>query len=213
MTEALQREFDILEKAGLVVLTLQFAIFAKLWSDFGFDQATDDFPLAFIMVTALFIAAQRKLGAKPPNRGAARWMLASRAAALAMLAFATLLIGFYGLVPKAAPPPEFVPRAVVALMWAVIALKGAGIGKLKPGGPIGLRVSWTLQSRLAWDRAHRVLGRVLFFGGIVGLAASLVAPLPASAVMWVLTVGLAITSGLVESRRAWRLDPERGRRG
>lgn len=213
MTEALKREFDMLEKAALVVLTLQFAIFAKLWSDFGFAQATDDFPLIFMMVTSLFIAAQRKLGAQPPNRGAARWILASRVATLAMLAFGTLVAGFYGLVPEAAPPPEFVPRALVALMWAIIALKGAGIGKLKPGGPFGLRVSWTLQSRLAWDRAHRLLGRVLFFGGIVGLAASLVAPLLTSAVMWFLTVGLAVTGALLESRRTWRLDPDRGRPG
>jgi len=213
MTETLKREFGIVEKAGLVVLALQLAIFAKLWIDFGFDQATDDFPLAFMMVTALFIAAQRKLGATPPNRGAARWILASRVAALAILAFGTLVVGFYGLVPDAAPPPEFVPRALIALMWAIIALKGAGIGKLKPGGPFGLRVSWTLQSRLAWDRAHRLLGRVLFFGGIVGLTASLVAPLLTSAVMWFLTVAIAVTSALVESRRSWRLDPDRARPG
>jgi uncharacterized membrane protein len=213
MTDTLKREFDLLEKAGLVVLALQLAIFAKLWSDFGFDQATDDFPLFIIMATSLFIAAQRKLGATPPNRGAARWILASRVAALAMLAFGTLVVGYYGLVPRAAPPPEFVPRALVALMWTIIALKGAGVGKLKPGGPFGLRVSWTLQSRLAWDRAHRLLGRVLFFGGIVGLAASLVAPLLTSAVMWLLTVGLAVTSALLEGRRSWRSDPDRGRPG
>jgi uncharacterized membrane protein len=213
MTEPLEREFDLLGKAGLVVLALQLAIFAKLWHDFGFDRATDGFPLIFVMVTALFVGAQRKLAASPPNHGAARWIFASRLAALALLALGTLLVGFYRLAPDVAPPPDFIPRALSVLMWSIIALKGAGIGKLKPGGPLGLRVSWTLQSRLAWDRAHRVLGRVLFFGGIVGLAASLVAPLPASALMWVLTVGLAVTSGLVESRRAWRLDPERGRPG
>jgi hypothetical protein len=59
MTDTLKREFDLLEKAGLVVLALQLAIFAKLWTDFGFDQATDDFPLFIIMATSLFIAAHR----------------------------------------------------------------------------------------------------------------------------------------------------------
>jgi uncharacterized membrane protein len=213
MTEALEREFDLLGKAGLVVISLQFAIFAKLWHDFGFDRATDGFPLFLLLVTALFVGAQRKLAASPPNPGAARWIFASRVAVLALLALSTLVVGFYRLVPATAPPPDFLPRALLALLWSIIALKGAGIGKLKPGGLLGLRVAWTLQSRLAWDRAHRVLGRVLFFGGIVGLAASLVAPLPTSAVMWVLTVGLAVTSGLVESRRAWRLDRDRGRTG
>jgi uncharacterized membrane protein len=213
MTEPLEREFDLLGKAGLVVLALQLAIFAKLWHDAGLEQATDDFPVILLIGTSLFVAAQRKLAASPPNTGAARWIFASRVAVLALLAFGTLLIGFYRLVPDTAPPPDFVPRALFVLMWSIIALKGAGVGKLKPGGPFGLRVAWTLQSRLAWDRAHRVLGRVLFFGGIVGLAASLVAPLPTSAVMWAVTVALAVTSALVESRRAWRLDPDRERPG
>lgn len=213
MTEPLDGEFDLLGKAGLVVLALQLAIFAKLWHDAGLDQATDGFPLVFLMVTALFVGAQRKLAASPPNHGAARWIFASRVAALALLALGTLLVGFYRLVPDAAAPPDFVPRALIALMWSIIALKGAGVGKLKPGGPFGLRVSWTLQSRLAWDRAHRALGRVLFFGGIVGLAASLVAPLLTSIVMWLLTVGLAVSGALLEGRRAWRMDPDRGPRG
>lgn len=126
-----------------------------------------------------------------------------------MISGGTLVVGFYRLVPDAAPPPDFVPRALFALLWSIIALKGAGIGKSKPGGPFGLRVSWTLQSRLAWDTAHRMLGRVLFFGGIVGLAASLVAAPLTSAVMWFLTVALAVASALFESRRAWRFDPDR----
>jgi uncharacterized membrane protein len=213
MTEPLEREFDLLGKVGLVVLALQLAIFAKLWHDVGFDRAIDGFPLILFMATALFVGAQRKLAVSPPNRGAGRWIFASRVAALTMLTLGTLLVGFYRLVPDTAPPPDFVPRALIVLMWSIIALKGAGIGKLKPGGPFGLRVSWTLQSRLAWDRAHRVLGRGLFFGGIVGLAASLVAPLPTAAVMWFLTVGLAVTGALLEGRRCWRLDPDRGRPG
>jgi hypothetical protein len=91
-----------------------------------------------------------------------------------MLTRATLTVGFYRLVPEAAPAPEFVPRGLFALLWIVIALKGAGIGKLTPGSGMGLRVSWTKQSRLAWDRGHRALGRILFWGGLIGLATSLV---------------------------------------
>ena len=116
------------------------------------------------MCTAIFVAGQRTLAARPPNRGAARWLFASRAAVLAMFALGTLAIGFYRLVPEAAPAPEFVPRGLFALLWVVIALKGAGIGKLKPGSAMGLCVTWTKQSRLAWDRGHRALGRILFWG-------------------------------------------------
>jgi len=208
-TPASEREFDFLEKAGFVLLTLQLAIFAKMWIDLGFDRATHIFPV-LVMSTALFVAGQRKLVVRPPNRGAAPWIFASRAAGLLLLTLGTLAMGVNRLVPDAAPPPAFVVGAVFALMWAVIALKGAGVGKLKPGTAMGLRVPWTTQSRLAWDRAHRMLGRVLFWGGLIGLATSLVVPPLISFAMWFGTVGIAVAAALIESWRTWRLDPDRG---
>jgi uncharacterized membrane protein len=165
------------------------------------------------MATGLFVAGQRRLVVTSLNRGAAQWMLASRAAGLVMLALATLTIGFYRLLPEAGPAPEFVPRVLFALLWVVIALKGAGVGKLKPESGMGLCVSWTKQSRLAWDRGHRTLGRILFWGGLIGLATSLVVPPFTSFALWATTVTLAVTTGLIDSWRTWRVDPGReGRR-
>ena len=66
-----------------------------------------------------------------------------------------------------------------------------------------------MRSRLAWDRAHRVLGRVLFWGGLAGLAASFVTPPPASIALFMATVGLAVSLALFESWRTWRGDPDR----
>jgi uncharacterized membrane protein len=202
MTDTRRREFDIVENAGLVLLVLQGAIFAAIWNELGFDRATTDkFPI-LMMCTAMVVAAQRRLAASPPNSGAGRWIVASRVAALAMLAAS---------VPEAAPAPSLVLGGLFVLMWAVIALKGAGIGKLKPGSVAGLRVSWTMRSRAAWDRAHRALGRVLFWGGLIGLATCLVVPPFTSIAMWFGTVALAVAAALMESWRAWRLDPNRVR--
>lgn len=206
MKDTANRDFDLLEKAGFVLLALQIAVFAALWTTSGFDRATDGYPI-FVMCTGLFIAGQRKLATRPVNRGAARWITASRATILVMLTLATLAVGFYRLVPAATPAPAFVPQSLFALLWVVIALKGAGIGKLKPGSTMGLRVFWTCQSRLAWDKAHRALGRILFWGGLVGLATSLVVAPFISLALWAATVALAVTVALVESWRAWRLDP------
>jgi uncharacterized membrane protein len=72
-----------------------------------------------------------------------------------------------------------------------------------------LRVYWTTHSRLAWERAHRVLGRVLFWGGLVGLAASFVMPWLASIALFVANIALAVALALVESWRTWRNDPDR----
>jgi uncharacterized membrane protein len=208
MTETQPRERDFLEKASLVLLALQFAVFAKMWIDLGFDRATDNYPV-LMMSTALFAGAQRKLAARPPNPGAGRWLFASRAAALAMLTLGTLAIAYYRLVPDAAPAPTSLAGGLFALMWAMIALKGAGIGKLKPGSAVGLCVSWTRQSRLAWDKGHRTLGRVLFWGGLIGLATCLAVDPLVTLAMWAATVTLAVTAALFESWRTWRIDPDR----
>jgi uncharacterized membrane protein len=208
MTEKAGREFDLLSKAGVVLITLQLAIFAKMSADLGFDRASDNFPI-FVMSTALFVATQRRLFARPPNRGAARWLFASRATVLSMLTLGTLAIGFYRLVPDAAPPPDLTVRGLFSLMWAIIALKGAAMGKLKPGSAMGLCVSWTKQSRLAWDKGHRTLGRVLFWGGLIGLSASLVVAPLISITLWFSRVALAVALALFESWRTWRIDPDR----
>lgn len=208
MRDTTNRELDFLEKAALVLGALQLAIFGQLVIATGFDRATNGYPV-FLMTTCLFVAAQRRLVARPPNPGAARWLLASRAAVLTMLTLATVAVAFFRLVPDAGPAPEFVPRVLFALLWIVIALKGAGIGKLKPGSAMGLCVAWTMQSRLAWDRAHRALGRILFWGGLLGLATSLIVAPFVSLALWATTVALAVTTALIESWRTWRLDPAR----
>ncbi|MGD8809305.1 MAG: SdpI family protein, partial [Gammaproteobacteria bacterium] len=48
-------------------------------------------------------------------------------------------------------------------------IQGALLGDSNPGGVPGLRLPWTCRSRLAWEKAHRLMGRVLFAGGLVGL--------------------------------------------
>jgi len=208
MTDTAYRHSAFLEKAGLVVLAVEVAILGALIATTGFDRASQGYPI-LVVATAMFVAGQRRLAVWPPNRGAAQWIFASRAAALTMLALGALAIGFYRLVPDTAPAPGFVPRGLFAVMWLILALKGAAMGKLKPGSAMGFCVSWTRHSRLAWERAHRVLGRVLFWCGLLGLAINLVVTPLVSIAMWAGTVVLAVTAALIESRRAWHRDPER----
>ncbi len=209
MTHTAHRDLDFLEKAGLVLMALQAAIFANLWGASGFERASNGFPI-LVVCTAVFVATQRKLVASPPNRGAARWIRASRTAVLALFALGTLAVGVHRLAPGAMPVGRAVVlRGLFALLWVIIALKGAGIGKLKPGSAMGLCVPWTKRSRLAWDRAHRALGRILFWGGLAGLATSLVVAPLTSMALWAATVAVGVTAGLIESWRTWRVDPDR----
>lgn len=210
MTDATNRDFDFLEKVGYVLLAFQIAIYASIWMAGGFDRPSDGY---FVLCTAVFVTSQRKILGSPPNRGAARWIFTSRVAVLAVIPLGTLAVAANRIVPDAVPASSVMFRGLFPLLWVVIALKGAGIGKLKPGSAMGLRLPWTTQSRLAWDRAHRTLGRILFWGGLVGLSISLVVRPLASLAMWCATVAFAVTAALVESWRTCRLDPDRsGRR-
>jgi uncharacterized membrane protein len=175
-----------------------------------FGQGMDGPPkgaLFMMMVTALFASAQRRLASASIGRGAAAWMTASRTAVLAIFVLVSLLVVFRDLFTPSARNIGI--TGVSATLWAAIALKGAAAGKFRPGGMLGLRVYWTTHSRLAWERAHRVLGRVLFWAGLAGLATSFVIPMFVSLALWAATVALAVLLALFESRRSWRDDPDR----
>ena len=197
---------DLIGKAALVLLAFQFGGLAHLMFVQGLDGPPRGY-LFMVMFTALFAGMQRRLARTEVPRGAVTWFTASRVAVFAVLVIISVLAVFREL---AAPPARDVTlTATFAAMWAALALKGAAAGKFKPGGYLGLRVYWTMRSRLAWDRAHRVLGRVLFWGGLIGLASSFVMPWPASFALFSATVALAVSLALLESWRSWRNDPDR----
>lgn len=206
MTASRHPDFKLLLNAGYMLLALQIAVFAKMCLDLGVDRASDNFPI-IIVCGALFVVHARRLAWHPPDRGAGRWLFASRVAMLVFLALATLGIAYSRLASEVRLPGDLVLRSLFALMWVIIGLKGAAMGKIKPGSAGGLCVSWTRSSRLAWERGHRALGRVLFWGGSIGLIISLIVHPLWSIGMWCITVLAALVSALLVSWRAWRTDP------
>ena len=201
---------EFLGKAALVLLTFQAGGLVHMMAVQGLDGPPKGY-LYLVMLAALFAGMARRMARARVVRGTVAWLTASRAAVFVVLAIASALVVFEGM---ATPPARDVSiTAIVAAMWAAIALKGAAAGRFKPGGYLGLRVYWTTHSRLAWDRAHRVLGRVLFWGGLIGLVAGFVLPWPASFALFFGTVGLAVSLALVESWRTWRDDPDRNGAG
>ena len=86
---------------------------------------------------------------------------------------------------------------------------GALLGKAGPNPWVGLRVYWTRRSRLAWERANRMLGHIYFLGSLTGLA---LLPIVDEAHGYALLLAVVLGGALVatiESWRVWRADPER----
>lgn len=104
--------------------------------------------------------------------------------------------------------PIDVTRLVGTITGLLVASTGNLMGKVRPNYFVGIRTPWTLTSKRAWVKTHRVGGWVMTaFGLAIALAGllgagSIMAPLGAAG--GAAAVGLAVYSFFV-----WRSDPER----
>jgi len=98
----------------------------------------------------------------------------------------------------------WVPLIVGALFIVI----GNLLGKVRPNWFVGIRTPWTLSSKLAWSRTHRVGGWLFILMGVLMMAC---AALRTEWAVWVmLGVGVAGTLGLVVySYVLWRRDPDK----
>jgi uncharacterized membrane protein len=101
------------------------------------------------------------------------------------------------------------PKFGMVVISSAITVIGAVLGKTSPNALIGVRTPWTFASRLAWDKANRLAGRLFFWGGLAGMIATPIAPQPAG--FRAMTFGVLAVAALsvFESWRVWRTDPHR----
>lgn len=98
---------------------------------------------------------------------------------------------------------------VMALTGLILALVGAGMGRVGPNPLIGVRTPWNFKSRLAWDRSNRLAGRLLFWLGLLAIVAAPIAPQPMAMIALPVLILGACGWAVFESWRVWRSDPER----
>jgi uncharacterized membrane protein len=118
-----------------------------------------------------------------------------------------------------------VAQAVVVLAsigdtLPMVAIVGLGIGLLfivmgnvlttvRSNFLFGVRTPWTLTSDLAWDRTHRLVGRLFVLAGITLIALMLTGNV--ELIVWVMVAWIVVivVSALVYSYRVWATDPDR----
>lgn len=98
---------------------------------------------------------------------------------------------------------------VLAAVCALLAVIGAGMGKVAPNAFVGLRTPWSLNSKLAWEKSNRLAGRLFFWGGLVGVFLAPSAPQAVGMRVFVGSVLAIAAVSIFESWRVWRADPER----
>lgn len=193
----------LLMQATVVLLVFQTVFLAAQELD---DARFSSAMVGVLAATLAFSAVNRRLFANPQGRHAGRYVAAWRYTVLAFLGVLSVVIALRAYAPDAA---KGTPIVIAMLLSAMIGLKGALLGKLKPGGVLGLRLPWTCRSRLAWERAHRLMGRVLFFGGVLGLLTAPFVPFAVTVLGIATVVSIGVAAGAIESWLVWRTDPER----
>jgi uncharacterized membrane protein len=130
-------------------------------------------------------------------------------------AFTTLrvaLIGFlaaiYAVSQLSIRGVEMNLNVMALITGALLIVVGNVLGKIRPNWFIGIRTPWTLSSKDAWVRAHRLGGWVLIAGGLVFMAAGVVG---AEWAMWAAsaTLGVGMLGVTVYSYFVWRADPDK----
>jgi len=125
-----------------------------------------------------------------------------------MLLVQAILVGL-GLGWVAASDETLVPTLILSGVGALYLLLGNVLGKARPNWFVGIRTPWTLSSDLAWDKTHRLTGRLMVVGGLVLLTG--VWLLPVDRQIW-LVLASALTpaaTGIIYSFFVWRSDPAR----
>ena len=91
---------------------------------------------------------------------------------------------------------------------ALLIVIGGLLGKIRPNWFMGIRTPWTLTSKNAWIRAHRLGGWVFVVAGILLLSARAV-----NSRWFLAAAGVVLVGGLIaitiDSYFTWRADPEK----
>jgi uncharacterized membrane protein len=101
-----------------------------------------------------------------------------------------------------------VGRTVSLASGLLFILLGGAMGKLRPNWFVGIRTPWTLSSKRAWIRTHRLGGWLFLATGLVVVVLAAVAPRSAISALLAGALGSAAIS-MVYSYLVWRGDPDR----
>jgi uncharacterized membrane protein len=168
--------------------------------------------LVSFVVTPLIALGFIALLAVVPRIEPRRSNLAKSAAAYETVAIALVLLMLLvhvGVVLAGIGNPIAMGTLVGAGVGALFAVLGNVMGKVRSNFLFGIRTPWTLSSDLAWDRTHRLVGRLWVGGGLVMLVLSLTGLLPLVIAVMIAFIVVTLAVALVYSYRVWASDPDR----
>jgi len=182
----------------------------------GFASAAEARKLVWIMpgltvLTGAILALAVKIDPRRQNiQKSSRAYLAVWIGTLVLMVVISALIG-YSMTKGGASTRDMAmaPGLIVAAISGLFVVIGNYLPKTRSNWFFGIRTPWTLSSEEAWEKTHRITGRLFIGLGIAGLISVFLLP-----VTWQLPIivggSLAITAfALIYSYLTWRTASDR----
>lgn len=167
--------------------------------------------LAFLLMPAITAGLTGLFAVIPrvePRRG--NLLQSSRAYVTIAFAMLVLMLGIDVMTVLAGAgyniPITPVIGAGTGLVFAVF---GNVMTTIRSNFMVGVRTPWTLTSDLAWDKTHRLIGRLWVIGGAVMFLVSLVSPAEYLVLVILAFVVVTLVVAFVYSYLVWRADPNK----
>ncbi len=189
----------------------QSARIASHWSFAG--QVTQTLPkeAGLLMLPAIALAICALIAIIPFIEPRRENLIASRKAFLAIWlgALVALAVAHAVMVMSALGYAIDVPGVLIVAIAGVIAVAGNFLGKVRSNFFVGIRTPWTLSSDLAWEKSHRMLGRLLVFSALITLAVRFAVTVEAGYIALAATLTSSALVAIASSYVYWKQDPER----
>lgn len=91
----------------------------------------------------------------------------------------------------------------VGLMFVIM---GNYMGKIRRNYMFGVRTPWTLASELAWNKTHRITGKLFVLSGLLTIGATFLGPTVAFFTMMASILGTVVFA-MIYSYLVWKNDP------
>jgi uncharacterized membrane protein len=124
----------------------------------------------------------------------------------AILVFLALI---YGVIHMSIRGHQIAVGTVVpALVGGLLIVMGNVMGKIRPNWFVGVRTPWTLSSKTAWVKTHRLAGWLFILTGLMLLGVSIFQPHWGEELIVGSVIAIVLTTGIY-SYLIWRHDPEK----
>ncbi len=103
-------------------------------------------------------------------------------------------------------PMGLLVGASVGVLFVII---GNVLGTVRSNFMFGVRTPWTLSSDRAWDRTHRLVGRLFVVAGLLLIPLAVTGQMALVVIVMLVFVVAILVAAVVYSYRVWRDDPDR----